>query len=295
MSDRLAQRYERLLEAYPESYRTGRGAEMLGTLLDAARPGQRWPSPREALALVRGGLWTRLVARSPSFRAWWYGVAHLTVVLILIPKVYALFMSTFGNYAVYADTNDVWPLRSWAIGVWLAVAGLALVAVLLRGYRPALAATAVLGLLELVALGRPVGVLAVIVIQYAVLLGLLSALVAVRPAAGLRPPPVWIAVVLTLAMFTPPYLPYLVAALFAYGGGVLATGVLASLLLGLFDLRVPAAGALYILGYGAFVTAAAGGTGYRFGDLGPLLAATLVGAALLAGASLVAQRIVVRL
>ena len=33
MNERLIRRYERLLEAYPESYRAGRGAEMPGTLL----------------------------------------------------------------------------------------------------------------------------------------------------------------------------------------------------------------------------------------------------------------------
>jgi hypothetical protein len=295
MSERLTRRYERLLEVYPENYRAGRGQEILGTLLDGARPGQRWPSIREAAGLVRGGLRTRLIDRSPSFRAWWYGVLHLTVVLVFIPKVYAQFMSTFGNFAVYAATNEVRALRSWSIGVWLVVGGIALVAVLFRGYRVALVVTAVLVLLELVVLGRPVGVFAVSVIHDAVLLGLLAALVAMRPARDLRPPPVWIAVALTAALFTPPSLPYPLAALLAQGGGVLATGALASLLLGLFDLRVPAAGALYILGFGAIATVAGGGEAYSFGHLGPLLAATLTGATLLACASLVAQRIVIRL
>jgi hypothetical protein len=295
MSDRLTRRYQRLLEAYPEAYRAERGQEILGTLLEGAKPGQRWPSVREAVGLVRGAISTRLLDRSPSFRTWWYGVLHLTAVLLFIPKVYALFQSTFGNYATYGYLNDIRPLWTWSIGVWLVVGAVALLAVIFRGYHAALAATVLLAGLELVVLGRPASFLAVSLAQYAMLLGLLAALVAMRPAPGLRPPQFWIAVALTMAMFAPPNLPYIVAALFAYGGGVLAMGALASLLLGLFDLRVPAAGALYILGSGAFVTAAGDGYVQSFGDLGPLLAATLISAALLAGASVVAQRLAVRL
>jgi len=295
MTDKLAQRYERLLEAYPESYRARRSPEILGTLLDGARPGQRWPSLREAVALGRGGLRTRLVDRSPSLRAWWYGVVHLTVALVLIPKVYALFMATFGNYVMYAHMHGVLPVRSWSVGILLVVGGIALVAVLLRAYRAALAAAAVLSLLELVVLGRPFGLLAVILTRHAVLLGLLAVLAAGRSARAVRPPPVWIAVALAVAMFTPSYLPYLVETLLATGGGVLASGVLASLLLGLFDLRVPAAGALYLLGYGAAASAAAGGEVYSFGHVGPLLLVMMVSAPLLVGVSLLAQRMVVRL
>jgi DNA-directed RNA polymerase specialized sigma24 family protein len=56
----LARRYRRLLIAYPDSYRRQRGEELLGTLLDTARPGQRRPTLAEAADLMLGGLRQRL-------------------------------------------------------------------------------------------------------------------------------------------------------------------------------------------------------------------------------------------
>lgn len=56
MSDKLERRYARLLAAYPADYRRSRGAEVLGTLLDAAEPGRTRPPLREAAALLVGAL-----------------------------------------------------------------------------------------------------------------------------------------------------------------------------------------------------------------------------------------------
>ncbi|WP_173036224.1 hypothetical protein [Phytohabitans flavus] len=62
----LERAYRRLLLAYPRRYRRERGTEILTTLLDAARPDQRRPSPRDALDLVLGGLRRRLaIPRGP--------------------------------------------------------------------------------------------------------------------------------------------------------------------------------------------------------------------------------------
>ncbi|MEU7934965.1 hypothetical protein [Micromonospora echinofusca] len=58
----LERRYHRLLRAYPAEYRRARGAEIVGTYLDLAGPGRRWPSPADAADLVRGGLRQRLRA-----------------------------------------------------------------------------------------------------------------------------------------------------------------------------------------------------------------------------------------
>ncbi len=60
MADPLERAYRRLLLAYPRHYRRERGTEILTTLLDAARPGQRRPAPRDALDLLLGGLRYRL-------------------------------------------------------------------------------------------------------------------------------------------------------------------------------------------------------------------------------------------
>lgn len=55
----LEQRCRTLLRAYPRWYRRQRGDEMLATLLEASQPGQRWPSARDARALIIGGLRVR--------------------------------------------------------------------------------------------------------------------------------------------------------------------------------------------------------------------------------------------
>lgn len=52
----LERRYLRLLRAYPAEYRRSRGAEIVGTYLDLAAPGRRWPSLADAADLLRGGL-----------------------------------------------------------------------------------------------------------------------------------------------------------------------------------------------------------------------------------------------
>jgi hypothetical protein len=48
-----------LLRAYPAAYRRQRGAEILGTLLEATPDGRAWPLPRDSRTLVMGGLRAR--------------------------------------------------------------------------------------------------------------------------------------------------------------------------------------------------------------------------------------------
>jgi hypothetical protein len=48
-----------LLLAYPAAYRRQRGAEILGTLLEATPAGRTWPLPRDSRTLVTGGLRAR--------------------------------------------------------------------------------------------------------------------------------------------------------------------------------------------------------------------------------------------
>jgi hypothetical protein len=54
----LERRYRHLLVTYPDDYRRERESEILDALLQAAAPGQRWPSPWQAVALLAGGLRT---------------------------------------------------------------------------------------------------------------------------------------------------------------------------------------------------------------------------------------------
>ncbi|MET8354989.1 MULTISPECIES: hypothetical protein [unclassified Micromonospora] len=58
----LERRYLRLLRIYPADYRRARGAEIVGTYLDLAAPGRRWPSPADAADVLRGGLRQRVRA-----------------------------------------------------------------------------------------------------------------------------------------------------------------------------------------------------------------------------------------
>jgi len=55
----LERRCRTLLRIYPRWYRRQRGDEMLATLLEASRPGHRWPSAHDTRALIVGGLKVR--------------------------------------------------------------------------------------------------------------------------------------------------------------------------------------------------------------------------------------------
>ncbi|MCW2938314.1 MAG: hypothetical protein JWN00_1299 [Actinomycetia bacterium] len=79
MTDIYERRCRALLRAYPPRYRTVREAEVLATLLEAAAPGQRVPSPRDSWDVVRGGLRTRLRTRPPLWR--WLGYRVLNAKL----------------------------------------------------------------------------------------------------------------------------------------------------------------------------------------------------------------------
>jgi hypothetical protein len=129
MSGRLRRRYARLLVTYPSAYRRAHGDEILGTLLDAARPDQRIPTPREAGSLLLGGLRTRAhQAAKQSPRRLWADGLHLGVLLIVLVNL---------GHAV--QTPSPFPL-------WPALVALGALAVLRGWTRTALLATAVAAL-----------------------------------------------------------------------------------------------------------------------------------------------------
>jgi hypothetical protein len=67
---KLERRARALLRAYPAEYRHGRAEEIIGTLLEAAPPGQSFPSAREAWSLIAGGRHSRAVRnRRPGVKA----------------------------------------------------------------------------------------------------------------------------------------------------------------------------------------------------------------------------------
>ncbi|WP_262699386.1 MULTISPECIES: hypothetical protein [Streptomyces] len=78
-----------LLAAYPASYRSRQGDELLACLAEAY-PGRAWPPPREIVPLVRGGLGARARAVvDDTARPWWLDGVHLAAlalaVLALVP------------------------------------------------------------------------------------------------------------------------------------------------------------------------------------------------------------------
>jgi hypothetical protein len=66
MTRSLEKRFRVLVGLYPQAWRNEHGEELLSTLLDAAPPGQRWPSPRETVGLIVGASRERLRDRGVS-------------------------------------------------------------------------------------------------------------------------------------------------------------------------------------------------------------------------------------
>lgn len=127
MNARLRRRYQRLLLTYPLAYRAAHGDEIISTLLEAAGPTQRFPSWREAVSLLLGGLRTRAreAAKESSERVWSDGL-RLGVLLIVLVNLGSA-------------------LRSWS-PLWIALIALGALAVLRAWTLPALIATAVAAL-----------------------------------------------------------------------------------------------------------------------------------------------------
>jgi len=74
-----------LLRAYPAWYRSDRAAEMVGTLLAASPPGRRWPSCRDARALMIGGL---------RVRGWTWSLSMLWVAAGAVITGYIFYATT---------------------------------------------------------------------------------------------------------------------------------------------------------------------------------------------------------
>ena len=135
----LERRCRWLLYAYPAWYRRDRGGEMLGTLLEASPPGRRWPSFRDARALVIGGL---------RVRGWTWLLSMLWVVIGAGGAIYATVAFSHPGYeeGLLIPPNIQWPGEPQIIidvGViaelaWGLLSGPLLVAgfVRLRGWRP---------------------------------------------------------------------------------------------------------------------------------------------------------------
>ncbi|MEU7824200.1 hypothetical protein [Catellatospora sp. NPDC049133] len=102
MSAETPRRYERLLRLYPKAYRDHRGAEMLGTLMDAAEAGQGRPPLRETSALVLGALRARVSAPEglPVGQAW---LSAIRVAALLLLAYGAAVSAARAGRVVFSD------------------------------------------------------------------------------------------------------------------------------------------------------------------------------------------------
>jgi hypothetical protein len=114
MSGRLRRRYERLLFTYPTDYRAAHSEEILSTLLEAARPTQRWPSWRESTSLLLGGLRLRArqAAKQSPTRLWTDGL-HLGVLLIVLVNLGHALQMQFPLWIALVAVGALTVLRGW--------------------------------------------------------------------------------------------------------------------------------------------------------------------------------------
>ncbi|MEU4679990.1 hypothetical protein [Micromonospora sp. NPDC023737] len=117
MSD-LERRYLRLLRAYPADYRRSRGAEIIGTYLDLAAQGQRWPSPADAADLLRGGLRQRLRAAGAADLI--PGVRLAALLAFPAAAVVAGTWATAETTAPTVDWVEFGPFATVGVACWVA-------------------------------------------------------------------------------------------------------------------------------------------------------------------------------
>lgn len=142
----LESTYRRLLLTYPGEYRREHEEEILATLVEAAEPGRRRPSLREARDLLAGGLRTRgMLATREGGRALWADGLRLGVLLLLAMRIGDFTWWIPGSTGSppplpLGSTGGFVPVSPLSLSTWVAavVLTLALVAVLRGGARSSL-------------------------------------------------------------------------------------------------------------------------------------------------------------
>jgi len=150
----LERRYLRLLRCYPPSHREFHREEMLGVLLDTARPGQRTPGLGQTVNLAACGLAIR-VRRIPGWLAADAGQDALAVVSLIAPAVVVIFLA-LQQAAMNATAgarppvwNPVWAPVPVLPSLAESVVGLAWLAVVLLGLAGGRGAAAAIAFISL--------------------------------------------------------------------------------------------------------------------------------------------------
>ncbi|WP_405742098.1 hypothetical protein OG422_10120 [Streptomyces sp. NBC_01525] len=91
-----------LLSAYPKTYRDRYGSELLACLAEA-HPDRTWPPPREAVALLRGGVQAHARAVvDDTARPWWLDGMHLAA-LCLAALALVPYLQDIGDWTLHID------------------------------------------------------------------------------------------------------------------------------------------------------------------------------------------------
>ncbi|MDX2550675.1 hypothetical protein [Streptomyces stelliscabiei] len=94
-----------LLAAYPESYRSRQGEEVLACLAEAY-PDRSWPPPREVAALVRAGVQARARATvDDPTRPWWLDGIHQAA-LALAALALVPYLQDVWHWALHIDPGQ---------------------------------------------------------------------------------------------------------------------------------------------------------------------------------------------
>ncbi|MEH0447708.1 hypothetical protein QA811_29570 [Streptomyces sp. B21-102] len=94
-----------LLAAYPTSYRSRQGKELLACLAEAY-PGRSWPPPREVAALVCAGVQARARATvDDTTRPWWLDGIHLAA-LALAALALVPYLQDVWHWALHIDPGQ---------------------------------------------------------------------------------------------------------------------------------------------------------------------------------------------
>jgi hypothetical protein len=134
VNHRLERCYARLLRLYPAAYRRERGAEMLGTLLDAADAGRDHPPRREVAALVVGALRARLGTAAAFSTGHGYPATLRMAALALVCHAVASAASHAGPVVFRELLIDRQLMFVWDIGYPLAfLTGIGALLLLARG------------------------------------------------------------------------------------------------------------------------------------------------------------------
>jgi hypothetical protein len=102
-------RYRRLMRVYPAGHRAAYEEEMIGVLMSGAEPGRRFPSPADAIDLVRAGLTVRLGRAFHTQRGTgWRDAAGITALFAALLMAGAAINRLIAGLALWGEGD---PLR----------------------------------------------------------------------------------------------------------------------------------------------------------------------------------------